>query len=448
MTQQTKIATLNLCLGLKNKKEEIKRIVEDNKIDILCVQETEVIKDYPIELLTFRNFNYENEMNDLKSRCGIYVRNNVSYVRRTDLEVKNMHIVIIDINNTKKHRIITIYRPFNPQITISQKEFFEQQLQILKANITPNTLVLGDFNLDQRKNFDPQYGHKLYFESLRNAFEQHGLIQAVTFDTWSRVINNVVKSSIIDHIYLKDPTEITNISSITPPFGDHILITFEINIKKIIENQTWKRNWKLYSKENLIRKLSTENWEIKKDSVQSYWNEFESKLVEIIDELAPFQPQKQIEQDRAKPPPSVKNKINKRNRLLKKLNLNPQNIEVRSVIKQLNKDIKVFFFKQKQTQVRRGILPGNSKSLWDSVKIAKGVNIPSLPDNMSLNDNLIKNNDLPEAFANFFENKITQITSNTQISNNVYNGTKKVDHPNSFFMTDTDIRECLNNIKI
>ena len=114
MTQQTKIATLNLCLGLKNKKEEIKRIVEDNKIDILCVQETEVIKDYPIELLTFRNFNYENEMNDLKSRCGIYVRNNVSYVRRTDLEVKNMHIVIIDINNTKKHRIITIYRPFKP----------------------------------------------------------------------------------------------------------------------------------------------------------------------------------------------------------------------------------------------------------------------------------------------------------------------------------------------
>ena len=108
----------------------------------------------------------------------------------------------------------------------------------------------------------------------------------------------------------------------------------------------------------------------------------------------------------------------------------------------------MFFFKQKQTQVRRGILPGNSKSLWDSVKIAKGINIPSLLDNMSLNDNLIKNNDLPEAFANFFENKITQITSNTQISNNVYNRTKKVDHPNSFFMTDTDIRECRNNIKI
>ena len=121
MTQQTKIATLNLCLGLKNKKEEIKRMVEDNKIDILCVQETEVIKDYPIELLTFRNFNYENEMNDLKSRCGIYVRNNVSYVRRTDLEVKNMHIVIIDINNTKNIALLPFIDHLTPKFPSRRK---------------------------------------------------------------------------------------------------------------------------------------------------------------------------------------------------------------------------------------------------------------------------------------------------------------------------------------
>ena len=36
--------------------------------------------------------------------------------------------------------------------------------------------------------------------------------------------------------------------------------------------------------------------------------------------------------------------------------------------------------------------------------------------------------------------------SNTQISNN--NGKKKVNHPNSFFITDTDILEPLKNIKI
>ena len=182
-----KIATLNLCLGLKNKKEEIKRLIEDNKIDILCVQQTEVKFGYPIELLAFRGYNFENESNYIKSRCGIYAKNDVSYVCRTDLEVKNMHIVIIDINNDKNHRIITIYRSFNPKSAHTQKEFFDLQLQILKSNINKNTIILGDFNLDQRKNLDPCDGHN-HFESLCNAFKQHNLIQIVTFNTWSRVI--------------------------------------------------------------------------------------------------------------------------------------------------------------------------------------------------------------------------------------------------------------------
>ena len=98
--------------------------------------------------------------------------------------------------------------------------------------------------------------------------------------------------------------------------------------------------------------------------------------------------------------------------------------------------------------VRRGILPGNSKTLWDAVRIAKDQNTPTLPENMSVNEIKINNTNLPTEFAKFFKNKIETINSNTQISNSVYNGTKKLDYPNSFFMTDGDIRECLCKIKI
>ena len=103
MSSNTKIATLNLCLGLKTKKEEVKRLIIENNIDILCVQESEIIKGYPTELLTFKGYNYENENNDLKSRCGVYVSNRISYTRRQDLEIKNMHVIILDVNDTKKH---------------------------------------------------------------------------------------------------------------------------------------------------------------------------------------------------------------------------------------------------------------------------------------------------------------------------------------------------------
>ena len=37
-----KIATLNLCLGLPNKKNDVKKLIVENNIDILCMQETEI----------------------------------------------------------------------------------------------------------------------------------------------------------------------------------------------------------------------------------------------------------------------------------------------------------------------------------------------------------------------------------------------------------------------
>ena len=60
-----KIATLNLCLGIRNKKDEVKRLITENRIDILCMQETELPFDYLFELLTFSGFKYENEINDV-----------------------------------------------------------------------------------------------------------------------------------------------------------------------------------------------------------------------------------------------------------------------------------------------------------------------------------------------------------------------------------------------
>ena len=41
---EIKIGTLNLCLGLQSKKELVKQTILLEKIDILCMQETELNK--------------------------------------------------------------------------------------------------------------------------------------------------------------------------------------------------------------------------------------------------------------------------------------------------------------------------------------------------------------------------------------------------------------------
>ena len=90
-----KIATLNLCLGLKNKKLLVKKLLEENDIDILCMQETEVKKDIDHKELNISKFLLELESNTKKSRVGVYISKTINYVRRTDLEGLDSNLIII-----------------------------------------------------------------------------------------------------------------------------------------------------------------------------------------------------------------------------------------------------------------------------------------------------------------------------------------------------------------
>ena len=149
------IATLNLCLGLLNKKEEVKRLITEQKLDVLCMQETELPSDYPARLLSFRDYQIQVEVNSQKSRVAVYIKNCVKFTRRYDLEGVDSQLVIIDIQGDREIRLINIYRSFNHQNGRTQKENFVSQLQLLKTACTANTII--DFNLDHAKRYDVNY---------------------------------------------------------------------------------------------------------------------------------------------------------------------------------------------------------------------------------------------------------------------------------------------------
>ena len=129
-----KIATLNLCLGLKNKRLEVERLILNNNVDIMCLQEVEIEKDYDFQALNLDNYCLEIENNSVKSRVGIFISNNVNYTRMHQLEGINSHIIIIDITDScTVKRIINVYRSFNPQGNISAREKFIYQLEIKLA---------------------------------------------------------------------------------------------------------------------------------------------------------------------------------------------------------------------------------------------------------------------------------------------------------------------------
>ncbi len=64
MMSNIKIATWNLCLGLASKKELVKKYVSDYKLDVWCLQETELDINLNADLLSFPGYAIEVEKND------------------------------------------------------------------------------------------------------------------------------------------------------------------------------------------------------------------------------------------------------------------------------------------------------------------------------------------------------------------------------------------------
>ena len=86
----------------------------DNDFSICCLQETEIPQGFPQGILNCNDYTIEHEMNEEKIRTGIYIKKGINYTRRTDLELPNLHVVIIDCMTDVNFRVISLYRSFHP----------------------------------------------------------------------------------------------------------------------------------------------------------------------------------------------------------------------------------------------------------------------------------------------------------------------------------------------
>jgi hypothetical protein len=104
---------------------------------------------------------------------------------------------------------------------------------LIKNAITPDTTILGDFNIYYSKQFDVEYCLKDLFLSFDELLSDIGLIQLVNFPTWARVVENTYRDSILDHVYCSNPCMIDNLQDKQPTFGNHILIVFSLHCEKL-----------------------------------------------------------------------------------------------------------------------------------------------------------------------------------------------------------------------
>ena len=252
----------------------------------------------------------------------------------------------------------------------------------------------------------------------------------------------------MDHVYVKDITTVDNLEPNEVLTGDHILLTFTIegNVNK--PSISHKRNWIKYSKANLITEINKHTWNNDITTVQDLWNDYENKLSLISDMVAPITEYTSNESTISKQIPNIiRRKMRLRKRLLYKLKTRPDD-DLKKRLKNLDTEIKQFHSTRLRKKIRKDIRPGNSKSLWRAVGIAKNMNTDELPETMYHNGVEIDNNELQEAFAEHFDEKISTLINNAVISQNVYNGSEKIRTNDKNFMTPDKVLESMKGLKV
>ena len=428
------------------------KMIKDNNIDICCIQECEIQKDYPSNILSFKNYNLEVENNSIKARCCIYIRGGISYVRRDDLEGVDSNLVIIEAKtNAQIYLIINLYRSFSMQGDVTPEVRFVTQINTIKSAILNNMsltpIVVGDFNLNYSLNHNITYQYKRLFDTLNVAVMDCGLTQVVDFPTWHRKINGIDKESILDHIYVKDTTKIVAIENIDPEIGDHKIIIMELSDAAVTPSKIIKRSWKNYSCDKLNEGLSGCVFDYSITNVQHFWNNLENQIVNVIDVVAPMSEFINDYTTATSPQTVLKPLINKKRRLLKLYKTSKQT-RLLDNIKDINKEIMAKVKQFKRNSIRRSLVPGNSKSLWNAVNLAKDINPIVIPNNMTKDGALIDSKNLSDAFAEFFDDKVKSIVETCRVNDNVYNGFQRVVGLESNFMTTRNVLEALKSIKI
>ena len=92
----------------------------------------------------------------------------------------------------------------NPQNGQSQRDKFKYQLSLIREAFVKGTILLSDFSIDYQKKHCVNYSSESLFEDFEELLSYMNLIQIVECATWSQIVNNCFRESLLDHIYVTE----------------------------------------------------------------------------------------------------------------------------------------------------------------------------------------------------------------------------------------------------
>ena len=425
-------------------------MVLKHKIDVICLQEVEIVDGDDLSLLELNGFTTEIENGQGKRRTMMYIRNTLKYERNEDKEKPNSHVILITIKeNNKSIQLASLYRPFKLTTRNTHKEEFADQLDIVRTHLDSGlpSILVGDFNIDYNRKGHPNYNHHVMCSMLDEFENERHMSQLVKMNTWRRIVNGELRTSLLDHVYENATGLIENVSEISTSTSDHspLLINLAMEINHKTETRI-VRNWSKYRKDNLLLLLSKTNWDIDCFEVQDFNDDLEQKIMLVLETLIPFE-EKKIRNNKFAEPEWLSEMKRKRKNLFKNATRR-KNTNLFARCKEMDQKIKKEELKNGRRQIRSKIQQGGQKGLWDAVKMAQNKPQNQIPKEMTCNNEIYKTDEsLAQGFADFFRKKVEGIVAEMEIDQNIYNGSKKVIAASEYLFTLDNVVKTMQNLK-
>ena len=300
---------------------------------------------------------------------------------------------------------------------------------------------MGDFNLDENKINSREYAFKHHFHDMAEIWENINMVQLVDFDTWSRKVNDQLRTSRLDHIYTNNSIIIDTPKGVDTLVGDHLLVMVNVNTcSKHVQKIIHYRDWSNYTEGALVEALLKMEFNTLITPVQELSNNIERNIITVVDEIAPM---KMIIVSKKRLSPATRTLAMRKRRLLQGVRTEQKCQE----IKDINQKIKLSRFNQRKEEIRKNMKPGDQKSLWDAVSKSQQVEPQNIPDQMERNGKKVNKNERANEFADEFMSKVEKIRSETLITPDIFNGHRKVLDQDKNFINESDVLTCLISLK-
>ena len=102
----------------------------------------------------------------------------------------------------------------------------------------------------------------------------------------------------------------------------------------------------------------------------------------------------------------------------------------------------------RRSSIRRCLVPGNSKSLWNTFNMAKDINPNEIPLEIKLNKIDIIDGNTEEVFAEYFDYNVKTIVNSFKVDNEAYNIHTKLNCVSQNFINEITVMKALDSIKI